>query len=698
MRFKKFFELFLLLFIFTIISCNTSNSIKKPDSTFTEEKKNFSPTKKDLSSKEILDIAKDHIILGLEHYQKGNFVEAKNQFDVALDNLNLISLPENYKKLTLIKIGLPEKYSSFDLKKIYDEISRKGSEIPAADDPFYNGEGDLPKQTILDESIARKKQSTPIEKTPIKESENKLSRKSLIKAEIETLAKEFGENNYVIPEIFTEKVDYYINSYLTGQRGFFINSMQRGEKYLPLIHKIFIKKGLPCDLAYMALVESGFNPRAVSRAKAKGLWQLMKGTARHYDLKVNRYRDERYDPVKSTIAASEYLMDLMMMFGSKSFLLGMAAYNAGEGKILGALRKFDDFNKRNFWELVKHGYLKKETNEFVPQIIAAIILAKNPAYFDITEFKPLPKEKYDTVILESPVSLGLVCKLCEVPPYEVFELNPDLPKISSITPYVTKYRLNIPSGYKNIVLENLKKLESGKDESIFFPESESKFVAYKVKKGNTLSKIAKSFQISVKDLQYWNKFLRNSKPEVGDVIYIYDLDRSFTQLTHIVKRGDNLWDLGRMYGVNYKNIAMWNGLKTNRLSLKQPLIIYTKRYRIKLAKSYGTGYDYFSKENKIYYTIKRGNTVSTIAELFNVKIEEIMRWNKLKRPRIYAGQNLVIYPSRKVKKIMYFVKKGDTLQSISKQYEVKDKNLRIANGLKKKSLLRPGTNILIYKM
>ncbi|MDY6863893.1 MAG: LysM peptidoglycan-binding domain-containing protein [Thermodesulfobacteriota bacterium] len=659
---KDLLKFFLLSFIFTTVSCNQVNTIKKFDPALKKEEEQTFTTQKDLSLEEILDIAKDHVILGLSYYQKGNFVEAKNQFDVALDNLHLISLPKSYNKLALIKIGLPEKYKKFDLEIIYDVISRKGSEIPANNDLFDNGIFDnedsaIVKQTILDENITRKKKIHPVEKTA--EKENKISKISLIEGEIRNLAKEFGENNYIIPDIFTRKVDYYINSYLTDQRDFFIGSMQRGEKYLPLIEKIFIKKGLPCDMAYMALVESGFNPRAVSRARAKGLWQLMKGTARRYDLKVNRYIDERYDPVKSTIAASEYLMDLMMIFGSKSFLLGMASYNAGEGKIMRALIKLNDFNKRNFWELVKHGYLKKETNEFVPQIIAAIILAKHPAYFGITEFKPLPKEKYDTVLLESPVSLGLVCKLCAASPSEIFGLNPDLPRIASITPYTPKYQLNVPSGYKNIIEENLEKLDKRKGKTISFPERESKFVAYKVKRGNTLSDIARSFQTSVDNLRYWNKFLNNSEPKAGDIIYIYDLDKGFIQKNHIVKRGDTLWDLGKKYGVNFNYIAMWNGIKKGQLlSLNQPLTIYTKRDKIKLTESYSVDYDSIAGRDKIYYLIKKGDTLSSIAEFFNVEIKEIMIWNKLKRPRIYAGKTLIIYPPQKVEKITRFVKKG----------------------------------------
>jgi membrane-bound lytic murein transglycosylase D len=156
--------------------------------------------------------------------------------------------------------------------------------------------------------------------------------------------------------------------------------LERKEKYFPMIHKVFREKNLPLELSYVSMLESGFNTMALSHAGARGLWQFMPHTGRRYGLKVNDKIDDRTDPLKSTYAAAEYFKDLISIFGGKSsVMLCMAAYNAGEGRVIGALRKIEDpMRNRDFWYIYRMGYLAEETNEYIPRVISLMIISENP--------------------------------------------------------------------------------------------------------------------------------------------------------------------------------------------------------------------------------------------------------------------------------------------------------------------------------
>jgi membrane-bound lytic murein transglycosylase D len=190
----------------------------------------------------------------------------------------------------------------------------------------------------------------------------------------------YGENDYHIPKEMTARVQHYLDLYSGNMRGVIANYLVRKEKYFPMIVRIFREKKLPIELAYVAMNESGFNPKALSSAGARGLWQFMPKTARSFGMRVEDEVDDRLDPEKSTYAAVEYFKDLIGIFGGKSsVMLVMAAYNAGEGRLIGALRKIDDpMRNRDFWYIYHMGYLAEETNEYIPRVIAMMIIAENP--------------------------------------------------------------------------------------------------------------------------------------------------------------------------------------------------------------------------------------------------------------------------------------------------------------------------------
>ena len=197
---------------------------------------------------------------------------------------------------------------------------------------------------------------------------------------IDEIFSRFGESHYHIPADMLRQVRYHINIYSGRLNEIIGRYIDRRERYFPMIQKIFREKNIPVDLAYISMLESGFNPLAQSHAGARGIWQFIPQTARRFGLAVSENIDERTDPEKSTIAAAEYFRELIGIFGGKSsVMLCMAAYNAGEGKVLGALRKIEDpLHNRDFWFIYRMGYLTEETNEYIPRVIALMIISEYP--------------------------------------------------------------------------------------------------------------------------------------------------------------------------------------------------------------------------------------------------------------------------------------------------------------------------------
>ena len=193
----------------------------------------------------------------------------------------------------------------------------------------------------------------------------------------------FGERDYHIPPTMVERVKHHIDVYSKRLHRTIGRYIKRKDKYFPMIREIFTDKKLPIELAYISMLESGFNPKALSHAGARGLWQFMPATGRRYGLTVNNSLDERCDPKKATYAAAEYFKDLIAEFGGRSsIMLAMAAYNAGEGRVRGALRKIDDpMHDRDFWYIYRMGWLAEETNEYIPRMLALMIIDENPAKY-----------------------------------------------------------------------------------------------------------------------------------------------------------------------------------------------------------------------------------------------------------------------------------------------------------------------------
>jgi len=311
--------------------------------------------------------------------------------------------------------------------------------------------------------------------------------------------------DYSYNELAVEAVKRNITLFSEKIREKFSTWLSRSGKYLELMKEILKEKNVPEEIVFLPLIESGFNPYAYSPARAAGYWQFIASTAKRYGLEINWWRDERRDPVKSTVAAASYLKDLYEMFGSWN--LAMAAYNAGEGKILKALNKT---NTDDYWSLLNTKHIKRETKDYVPKFIAASLIANSPQNFgfdDLEFHKPL---NYDLVTLKSPVDIEVIAECAETSVDVIKELNPELKRWCT-PPDVSEYALRIPDGKKRTFLDNLSQL----------PE-EKRFTVdtYTVKKGDTFQTISRKTGVPVQVILDLNDMQKIMPLTVGTQIYL----------------------------------------------------------------------------------------------------------------------------------------------------------------------------------
>jgi len=325
-------------------------------------------------------------------------------------------------------------------------------------------------------------------------------------------------------------IDQEIAFFQTAFKERFEKYLARSGRYLPIVQKIMQESEVHEDIAYLPLIESGFNPMAVSRAKATGLWQFMRATAKRYGLRVDKWIDERYDAVKSTKAAMEYFKDLYAMFGS--WPLSMASYNAGEGRVGRALAST---GATDYWELKEMGRMPKETRDYVPKFMAATMIAKDPeAYgFSVAYQTPI---RYDEVVVPKQTTLLSISRITGISLAELKAYNPELRR-NTTPPNYPGYLLKLPLGKKETFLENRSKLPryseekvkrstlkrtktSVKKEGIRPAPSVNSQVKHRVKTGETVGLISQKYRISQTKLLKANRLKKNSVIRAGRSLLI----------------------------------------------------------------------------------------------------------------------------------------------------------------------------------
>jgi len=300
-------------------------------------------------------------------------------------------------------------------------------------------------------------------------------------------------------------VEQFIECFQTTARERFVTWLGRSQKYIPLMKNLFRAHGLPEDLVYIALIESGFDPYAYSRSKASGPWQFIYWTGKKYGLKVNWWVDERRDPEKSTLAAAKYLKDLHERF--ECWYLAAAGYNAGEYKIINAMKRYRTVD---FWKLAEYRYLKRETKNYVPQMIAAALIAKDPKRYGFTDVEYQEPLRYEKVKVPELTGLSLVAKVCETSVEEIKNLNPELQR-GVTPPSENAYEIKIPFGKKDFFLKNFEVLQ---------PLEKFQFKTHLVKTGETLSGIARQYWVDLEPFLELNHLKRTSRISKGMTLLI----------------------------------------------------------------------------------------------------------------------------------------------------------------------------------
>ena len=476
------------------------------------------------------------------------------------------------------------------------------------------------------------------------------------------LAKKGDFNNYqyqknlshIFPMIINKEIIHYIHFYQTSGRKFFKYALSRSERYIPMIKKVFKKLGLPNDLAYLAMIESGFSPTAYSYAGASGMWQFIPSTGRIFGLTINWWVDERRNPVESTYAAGEYLKDLFNKFGS--WYLAAAAYNSGELTIERALSLYPG---GNFWTISQNRpyLLPGQTRRYVPKIIAAAIIAKDPQNFGFHNIDYKKPIKFKQVNVPYSASLYDLAKCIGISEYRLHKMNPELLR-NATPPDDPRFMLNIPAKDYGRFIKNfkyVKKYVVKQPRVVYTAYSRPKNnTLYTVEPGDTLLGIASKYGVPLETIERYNRLNNYSMLKVGERITIPGTagsrisyarkNYSNAGLTYIiVKPGMTLWGIAQKFNVSLNFIKKINHIRGNDIHSGEKIFL-------KGGGNPNIRYSYISngvhKKKEVgllHYRVKFGDSLYAISSKFHENLKNIMAENNLKNPNsIYPGEVLKI--------------------------------------------------------
>jgi membrane-bound lytic murein transglycosylase D len=414
----------------------------------------------------------------------------------------------------------------------------------------------------------------------------------------EAIARDLEQTAHDIDIPLNDRVLAYVQLFTGRLKGYLEDGLSRGARFLPMIQDVFRAEGLPLDLAYVPLVESAFKPDALSRASAKGMWQFMSGTALENGLRRDWYIDERADPEKATRAAAKYLKTLYGMFGD--WHLALASYNGGPGRVQNAMKRS---RKDDFWELSKSTrYLPRETRDYVPLILAAVIVARNPAQYGIN-IQPIDAPSIETITLPKATDLRRVAEWIGIPVQQLQDLNPELRRWT--TPVrMDEYELKVPHGAADTVTARLAEAT---------PDDFASLNYLTVKKGETILSIARKLNVSRTDLAEANYLSVTARLNAGQQLVI---PRAPTLL--LATHADNLIPDTESRSIDAVVASNVTAPKAERPA-----------------------------ELQVVHRVKRGETLASIARLYSTTVASLKQWNHLKGTTIAAGQRLTIFQPRR---------------------------------------------------
>ena len=547
---------------------------------------------------------------------------------------------------------------------------------------------------------------------------------------------------------YNQGLENIIKSFLKNRKRSFERLMAVSEFYFPLFEEAFDKQNVPLEIKYLAVVESALNPKAVSRVGATGLWQFMYQTGKQYGLKIDSYVDERSDPLKATEAAAQYMKNMYAIFGDWDLVL--ASYNSGPGNVAKAIRRSG--GQQNYWNIRKN--LPKETQGYLPAFLATMYIYEYHKEHGIKPEKaPIKQFATDTVMIKRQMSFKQISELIDIPVAQLQILNPSY-KLNVVPAYNDQtHFLRLPQDKMAVFTSNESKIYAYVDREANLRErpfqivrpivtqdsvntfqrlAQAKVRYYRVKRGDNLSNIAQKYDVAVDDLKKWNN-IRGNKVAYGKNLKIngVEADQKSTAVAkveidkkgiqkdslatptnsiYVVQKGDNLSNIAKKFNVTVAELQDWNKLTTKSIPLGASLqVVKNPIHNEVIAKPI--------ERKDIAYSVQKGDNLGSIAKKFGASVEELKQWNNLTSNAIAIGNSLIVakneilidtnkvaiasfkkkdqYPSTAGKESEYYVKKGDSLYSISKKYPgVTISDLKKWNNIKGEEL-KPGMKLKI---
>lgn len=535
-----------------------------------------------------------------------------------------------------------------------------------------------------------------------------------------------------------------IKSFLKNRKRAFERLMAISEYYFPLFEEALDKQNVPLEIKYLAVVESALNPKAVSRVGATGLWQFMYQTGKQYGLKIDSYVDERSDPLKASEAAAQYMKNMYAIFGDWDLVL--ASYNSGPGNVAKAIRRSG--GQQNYWNIRKN--LPKETQGYVPAFLATMYIYEYHKEHGIKpERAPIKHFATDTVMIKKQISFKQISDLIDIPIAQLQILNPSF-KLNIVPFYKDQaHYLRLPQDKMAVFTSNESKIYAYVDREANLREkpfqivrpivpqdsintlqrlAQAKVRYYRVKRGDNLTTIAQKYDVAIEDLKKWNNIKGNkvaygknlringtdveqklsavAKVELDKKAVIKDSLGSKMDSFYVVQKGDNLSAIAKKFNISVADLQEWNKLTNNNIQLGASLQIAKNSIKEDVVAT--------PERKDIQYVVQKGDNLGNIAKKFGVSLDDLKQWNNLTTNSIALGSTLIVAkneiaivtnkaPVASFKKkeeysapaTEYYVKKGDSLYSISKKYPgVTISDLKKWNNIKDEEL-KPGMKLKI---